>query len=461
MDVSAIAQKAVKHARKLGADGAEAYVLKQKGIVVQIERNAVSNESIQEIGGIGIRVLKNQAFGFSHIDKLDEKKVEQAVEGAYHIANASIADPNNALPSKKPLPRVAGIYDKKIVDLQVEDAVEMSKSMLEAALHYDKRVRVDSGGIETRFEEEALVNTEGVDAREERTFMGVFIWGLARENGEVTSFTEDYGYSHKPDLDVEEIGTSFAERAVKQFGAKKIESFEGTVVLDFAPAAELVSGSLIFGVRSDNILRNASPLKEKIGSELAVPQLNIVDDGLLEAGMMTKAFDDEGCPRKRTPILEKGILKNFLFDTYNSKKGKTESTGNASRRRMGLFFTPFLPFETPPQLLTTNLIIEPGNLTKEQLIAETDKGVFAGRFSGNVELSNGNFSGIVKQGFLIEEGELKHPITETMISGNSYALMKNISGISRDLKIVEVAGVSPSALSPMMKVEKVKVTGKA
>ena len=460
MDVSAIAQKAVKHARKLGADGAEAYVLRQKGIVVQIERDAVSNESIQEIGGIGMRVLKNQAFGFSHIDKLDEKKVEQAVEGAYHIANASIADPNNALPGKKPLSKVAGIYDKKIANLQVEDVVEMSKNMLDAALQYDKRVRVDSGGIETRFEEEALVNTEGVDAREERTLMGVFISGLARENGEVTSFTEDYGFSHKPDLNVEKIGTTFAERAAKQFGAKKIESFEGTVVLDFAPAAELVGGSLIFGVRSDNILRNASPLKGKIGSELAAQQLNIVDDGLMEGGMMTKAFDDEGCPRKRTPILEKGVLKNFLFDTYNSRKGKAESTGNASRRRR-LFFTPFLPFETPPQLLTTNLIIEHGNLTKEQLIEETDKGVFVGRFSGNVELSNGNFSGIVKQGFLIEEGELKYPITETMISGNSYTIMKNISGIGKDLKIVEVADIGPSALSPMMKVEKVKVTGKA
>lgn len=460
MDLSAIAQKAVEYARKLGADGAEAYVLRQKGIVVQIERDAVSNESIQEIGGIGMRVLKNQAFGFSHIDKLDDKKVEQAVEGAYHIANASIADPSNALPGKKPFSRVEGIYDKKITNLQVEDVVEMSKSMLDAALQYDTRVRVDSGGIETRFEEEALVNTEGVDAREERTLMGVFISGLARENGEVTSFTEDYGFSHKPNLNVEKIGAAFAERAVNQFGAKKIESFEGTVVLDFDPAAELVGGSLVFGVRSDNILRNASPLQGKIGSELAVQQLNIVDDGLMEGGMMTQAFDDEGCPRKRTPILEKGVLKNFLFDTYNSRKGKAESTGNASRRRR-LFFTPLLPFETPPQLLTTNLIIEHGNLTKEQLIEETDKGVFVGRFSGNVELSNGNFSGIVKQGFLIEEGELKYPVTETMISGNSYTLLKNISGIGKDLKIVEAAGVGPSALSPMMKVEKVKVTGKA
>jgi PmbA protein len=433
-------------------------VLKQRGIVVQIERDSVSNESIQEIGGIGIRVLKNQAFGFSHIDKLDEKKVEQAVESAYHIANASIADPNNALPSRKPLPRVTGIYDKKIIGQQVEDVVEMSKRMLDAALRYDKRVKVESGGIETRVEEEALVNTEGVDAREERTLMGVFIWGLARENGEITSSAEEYGYSHTPDLNLEEIGTTFAERAVKQFGAKKIESFEGTVILGFAPAAELVGGSLAFGVRGDNILRNASPLRGKIGSKLAGPQLSIVDDGLLEGGMMTKAFDDEGCPRKRTPILEKGVLKHFLFDTYNSVKGKVESTGNASRRRMGLFFTPFLPFETPLQLFTTNFIIERGSLAKEQLIEETEKGIFVGRFAGNVELSSGNFSGSVKQGFLIEQGELKHPIVETMISGNSYTLMKNISGIGKELKIV---GVGMNATSPMMKVENVKVTGKA
>ncbi len=459
MEASTIAEKAVKHARKLGADAAEAYVLRQKGIIVQIEHGAISNESAQEIGGIGVRVLKDRAFGFSHVDKLDEKKVEEAVENAYHIAKASIPDHNNSLPQQKPFPKIRGIYDKRIVDLQVEEVVGMTKSMLDAALRYDQRVRADMGGIETRVEEEALANTEGVDAAETRTFLGVFIWGLAKENGEVTSSTEDYGYSHKLDLNIEKIGTTFAERAVKQFGAKKIESFEGTIILDFAPAGELMAGALAFGVRSDNVQRNASPLKGKIGSELAVPQFSVIDDGLLKGGMMTKAFDDEGSPRKKTPILEKGVLKNFLYNAYTSKKEGTESTGNASRRPMGLFFTPSLSFESPPQLLPSNLIIEPGNRTKDQLVEEVDRGILVGRFAGNTEASNGNFSGSVKQGYLIENGEIKHPLIGAMISGNSYKLMKAISGISKDFKTVEFGGV-PSARSPMIRVEKVKITGK-
>lgn len=460
MTVSSLAEKAVRYARKLGADSAEAYLLKQRSIVVQIDQGAISNESIQEIGGVGIRVLKNKAFGFSHIDKLDEKKVEQTVENAYHIAKASVPDANNALPSPKPLPKVRGIYDKKIVNLQVEEAIEITKNMLETALNYDKRVRVDSGGIETRLEEEALVNTEGVDAEEHRTLMGAFILGLAKENGELTSMTDDYGYSRKLDLDVEKIATTFAERAVRQFGAKKVESFEGTAIFDFGPVAELVGGVLTFGIRSDNVQRNASPLKGKIGSELAVAQLNVVDDGLRDGGMMTKAFDDEGCPRKRTPILEKGVLKSFLYDTYTSKKDKAESTGNSSRRRSGLFFTPYLPFETPPQLLPSNLIIEPGRQTKEQLVGEVDKGIFIGRFSGNTEYSNGNFSGIVKQGFLIEDGQIGHPLVETMVSGNVYTMVKSISGIGKELKILEFDGLMPSTQIPMMRTEKVKITGK-
>jgi PmbA protein len=459
MGVSWIAEKAIRYARRLGADAAEVYVLKQKGTAVQIERGVISNESAQEIGGIGIRVLKDDAFGFSHMDKLEEEKVEKTVENAYHLAKASVPDPNNSLPYLKPFPKVEGIYDKKIVDLQVEDVVEMTKNMLNAALSYDPRVRADMGGIESRVEEEALVNTEGVDATEERTFLGVFIYGMAKENGEITSSTEDHGYSHKLDLKVEEIGTTFAERAVKQFGAKKIESFEGPAILDFAPAAELIGSSLVFGVRSDNVQRNASPLKGKIGSELGVPQLNVIDDGLLKEGMMTKAFDDEGNPRQKTPILEKGILKNFLFNTYTSKKEGRESTGNASRRQAGLFFTPSLPFESPPQLLPNNLVIESGDQTKEQLIEEVDKGVFVGRFSGNTEFSNGNFSGSVKQGFLIENGETKYPIIGTMISGNSYKLMNTISGIGREFKTLESSGI-PSARSPMIRVEKVKITGK-
>jgi len=459
MEISSIAEKAVKYALRLGADAADAYVLRQKGILVQIGQGAIANESAQDIGGIGVRVLKDQAFGFAHIDKLEEKKVEQTVENAYHIARASVPDPNNSLPSQKSLPKVRGIYEEKIAALQVEDAVEMTKNMLEAALNYDSRVRVDMGGIEARVEEEALVNTEGVNAVEKSTFLGVFISGLARENGEVTSLTDEFGISHRLDLNVENIGTAFADKAVKQFGAKKIESLEGTIILDFVPSAELIGSALAFGVRGDNVQRNASPLKRKIGSELAVPELSVIDDGLLEGGMMTKAFDGEGVPRKRTPILEKGVLRTFLFNTYTSKKEGTESTGNASRRQVGLFFAPSLPFESPPQLLPSNLIIESGNRTKQQLIEEVEKGIFVGRFSGNIEVSNGNFSGSVKQGILIEKGEIKHPLIGTMISGNSYELMKNISGISKEFKTMELGG-APSARSPMMRVEKVKITGK-
>lgn len=459
MDVSSIAEKAVQHARSIGADAAEAYVLTQKGIVVQIERGVISNESVQEIGGVGVRVIKGNALGFSHVDKLEEEKVKQTVESAYHIAKAGILDPNNSLPHPESLPTVEGIYDKRIMDLEVETAVDMTKNLLDAALSYDPRVRVDMGGIETRVEREALANTEGVDAAEERTFIGVIIWGSARENSEVTSSTEDYGYSHRLDLDVEKIGTTFAERAVSQFGSEKPESFEGTVVLDFAPAAELIAGALAFGVGSDNVQRNASPLQGKIGSELAVPQLNVVDDGVLKGGMMTKAFDDEGSPRKRTPILERGVLKNFLFNSYTSRKGETQSTGNASRRRAGLFFASSLPFESPPTLLPSNFVIESGNLTRDQLIEEVDKGILVGRFSGNTEFSNGNFSGSVKQGFLIENGETKHPLIGTMISGNSYKLMKTISGIGREFKTLDFRG-APSVQSPMIRVEKVKITGK-
>ncbi len=325
MEVSSIAEKAIRYARRLGVDAAEAYVLKQKSTLVQIERDGISNESVQEIGGIGIRVLKGNAFGFSHIDKLEEEKVEKAVENAYHLAKASVPDFDNSLPYLKPFPKVEGIYDKKIVDLQVEQVVEMTKNMLDAAFSYDPRVRVDMGGIESRVEEEALVNTEGIDAAEERTFLGIFIWGMAKENSEITSSTEDYGYSHKLNLEAEKIGTTFAERAIKQFGAKKTESIEGSAILDFAPAAELIGSSLVFGVRSDNVQRNASPLKGKMGSELAVSQLNVIDDGLLKEGMMTKAFDDEGNPRQKTPILERGILKNFLFNTYTSKREGRET----------------------------------------------------------------------------------------------------------------------------------------
>lgn len=449
-----LAEKAVKYATRIGADEAEAYISKQRAIIAEIERGDISSECIQEIGGIGIRAIKDGSVGFSYLDKLDERRIREAAESSYHIARASVKDPYVALPHPKKLPSVKGVYDGRIADLQVEECVEMTKTMLESALNYDKRVRVDMGRFEARIEEEAIVNSKGISAVGRGTFVSGILMTLAREKEEVSSFAYEFGFSRNLDVDPQNIGVTAAEKAIGGLGAKTVESFEGTVLLDFSPSTTLISNVLAFGINSENVQRDASPLKEKIGNEIAVPEVNIIDDGLLDSGMATKSFDDEGLPRRRTTIIEEGVLKCFLFNHYTGTKEGGESTGNASRRGGGLFFGAPPPFESTPHVLPSNLILEPGTKSWEDLRDEIDKGIVVGRFSGNVEASNGYFSGVIKQGFLVERGEIKHSLVGTMISGNTYHLLKRISGISKEVKDVE------SYRTPMIRIENVKITGK-
>ncbi len=449
-----LAEKAIKYGKKIGADEAEAYLSKHRAVIADIERGDISSECIQEIGGIGIRTIKDGGVGFSYTDKLDEPRIREAAEDSYHIARASIRDNFAALPHPKKLPKVRGGYDNRIADLQVEECIEMTKAMLEAALSYDKRVRVDMGKFEARVEEDAIVNTKGVSAVERGTRVLGFLTTLARENEEVSSFAHEFGSSRSLDVDPQSIGLIAAEKAVGGLGAKTVPSFEGTVLLDFLPTADLIGNVLAFGINSENVQSNTSPLEGKIGNVIAVPEVNIIDDGLLDGGLATKSFDDEGLPRRRTPIVEDGVLKRFLFNHYTGRKEGIESTGNASRRRRGLFSHAPPPFESPPHVFHSNLVVERGAKTWEDLRDEIDKGVVVGRFSGNVEKGNGDFSGVVKQGFLVERGEIKHSLVGTMVSGNAYEMLQRISGISREVRDIEFCR------TPMIRIENAKITGK-
>ncbi|RLI28697.1 TldD/PmbA family protein, partial [Candidatus Bathyarchaeota archaeon] len=170
--------------------------------------------------------------------------------------------------------------------------------------------------------------------------------------------------------------------------------------------------------------------------------LNVVDDGLLPFGVYSSAFDDEGVPRRKTEILTKGVLKGFLHNSFTANKANTASTGNAYRQ----------DYTALPTVLSSNMIIQPGDKTLEQMISEIDKGIIVRRFSGNVRPESGEFSGIAKQASFIENGEVKHALKETMISGNVFEALKNIVAIGSETRATLYRAYVPPTLVDNIKI---------
>ncbi|MDW8033764.1 MAG: metallopeptidase TldD-related protein, partial [Nitrososphaerota archaeon] len=317
----------------------------------------------------------------------------------------------------RPFPKIGGTFDYRLSHLEAEEAVKLALEMLSEAKR-DSRISVSGGILSSAIIETHVANSLGIMGSDKGTEIAMELVALAKEGGEVGSFAVAWDVSRKMDLDPVEIGREAATKAIESLGGSKIGSFNGTIILDYDVAAEFFS-SFLESLNGDMVWRGKSPLKDKMGHQVTTDLLSIVDDGTIEGGISTSLFDYEGVPRMRTILIEKGVLKNFINNSYTAGILGTETTGNASG---------FL------SVAPSNILVYPGGCSDEEIVKDIKRGLFVKRFSGDIRPENGIVSGSVKQAFLVENGEIKHPVKECMISGNLYAFLNGITRIGSVLK---------------------------
>jgi len=423
MTLQASTQLAVKTCEKLGADEVEAYAQRTRTVEVVFERAEIQSERVKVQQGIGIRAVKNKGLGFAFSSDLSKQSVENTCRNALSLAKTAIPNPEwVSLPAAQKLPKPpTGTYDKKVAALSGNDILNLAMRAYDAAKQQDKRVEIDDGKFSAMIAEIAVSNSHGIDATQKSTNLGGYLVCVAKEKGEVSSMAFEYDISRSMKFSPEKIGKSVAEKAAASLRPKTTESFVGQIVLDSDTAASILLSPVLSSVNADNVQRRRSAWTEKLGEKVAVPQLNITDDGLLPNGIGSSTFDAEGVPHQKTSILAKGVLKGFLHNSFTANKAKRKSTGNATREN----------YNTLPLVFASNLVVEPGTKKLDQIISMVDKGIIVRRFSGNVRPESGEFSGIAKQASYIEKGEIKYPLKETMISGNAFQALMNIVAIGK------------------------------
>lgn len=417
---------ALKEAEAHGASDAEAYVASTKESEVFIENNDLKQAKTQAAGALGIRVFLNGALGFYAINSLDPDKVRSAVYQAVKIAKVSPRDKLNSLPARSKVNRVRGIYDRESESFEAKDAARLAVEMLKTAKSRDKRISVDSGNFTAVTMTHWLANTNGVSLDEKLSVFSWSVMGMAIDGSDVSSFDVQSGGAHRvKDIDVETAATEFAKTVAGSLGAKKIESFRGEMLLTPAAAIEMIEEVVAHSINSDAVQKKASQFAGKIGKRVASRMLTIDDDATDAHGLAAASFDREGVPHKKTTVVENGTLKGFLYNTYTAKKAGTKSTGNASGST-----------SSPPSVSTTNFVVRPGRSSFDDLVSEMKQGVMISRFSGNVNPVNGDFSGVVKGGRLVQNGRLGHAVREVMVAGNVFECLKNLTGLSRERKVI-------------------------
>ena len=443
-----LAENAVQAALKKGAVEAETYVYEGQATNIGIELGQINKTNRIIDRGLGIRVVVNKAIGFAYTNIVDDPNaVERAIVSALSAARASKPDSDwNGLPEKKLYSITEKTFDEKVVALGSEDLVNVAATMLDAAIAVDKRVFPIEGGIGSAYISSAVANSNGILGFDKGTVVECSLATLAKEGGKVTPVCFEFNAARNYDVDAAWVGKEAAKLAVSALKTKSVETKSGKVILTQFALQELLAYTMVNAIKADNVQRNQSPFKGKLDEKVGSENLTICDDGLFAGGLRTWTFDGEGVPHQKTAVIEKGVLRNFLYDNYSAKKDGKESTGNASRA--GYLSTPGVD--------TTNFHIMPGNKTSDEMLSEVDDGLIVYYLQG-AHSSNpvsGEFSVVATPAWKIKNGEITHSSRGVMLAGNIFEVLKNISTVGSNERQMG------SIIAPWIEVENVRVIGK-
>jgi PmbA protein len=437
---------------KDGASDAEAVVSEGDEFSVNVRMGQV--ETLKDSGsrGLGLRVFLGTRSASTSTSDLTPEGIRQLVDGALALVKVTEEDPFTGLAERGEFGSLAGdlhLYDDDVYSLSGTERIEWARRAEAAAQAADPRItNSDGGSFDAATGRTVLANSRGFLGGYRTSYAGISAAPLAQDaNGQMQRDGWWSSARRLADLDSPEaIGKEAARRTLRRLGARRVATQRVPIV--FAPeVARSLIGSVFEAASGDSIWRSASFLAGKLGEQIGAANLTIIDDNtmLLPSGMGgfgTSPFDGEGLPSLRTVVVEKGVLRNYLLNTYTARKLKMKSTHNASRGLAGT-----------PGIGCGNLYLEPGTLSAEQIIKEIPAGLYVTGLMGfGVNTVTGDYSRGAT-GLWIENGQLTHAVEEITIAGNLAEMLRNVTAIGNDL---EFRG---AVASPTLRIDGMTIAG--
>ncbi|MEM2904476.1 MAG: TldD/PmbA family protein [Candidatus Bathyarchaeia archaeon] len=444
VDLLSLAKAACEAAMREGVDQAEAYVQESKRIDVDVEKSMIKSCNVVRDQGLSVRAFKDGGRGFAYTMKLTLEEAVETARRAASLAKVAHKDPDfKTLPTPRTAPRVPGLFDPRLAELSADQAVEWAVQGIETAKAAAK-ASVVQGGAGFSVDQAALVNSLGVAVEESATSVGLSIFSIVKQGDDVGSYSEFDSARRLDDFDPGPVGGRASEQALRFLGARKVAT--GNMPVIFGPlAANGLLYALCGAANAESVQRNRSFLAGWRGRQVASELVTIVDDGLYPAGLSSSSYDGEGVPRGETVIVDRGVLKTYLHNSYTANKAGELNTGHAARGgyRGGVGIGP------------TNLRPRLGDWTSEEIIRETREGLYVTMAGLSPNQATGDISGSVDFGFKIEHGEIAYPVKNAMIGVNILDLFKGIDAVSKDYR------EEPGLVMPTIRAQNVRVAGGA
>jgi PmbA protein len=433
-ELLSVLDSGLKSARKKDrAAEFELYVFYKHSTRVDVKQGVVeATDGLVE--GNAVRVAKNNSVSFASSSGISTDRIERSLNEATASLKAVSVKDERFKGFCEPLkPGREGAFSSEILNLSKERLIKYSDGLVKEAQKFDPRVLYATCTCSTDWGGFAVGNTLGLQQASRSASNACQVYCVAAKNEERRTGNE-YDISRERVIKSEGLGENAAKQAVALLNAKKLNKTQimPTIWPPIAASSYLFA-SLGQSASGRAVVEGLSPLSGKLGKKVAHPGLTIVDDGQDPSSLSTDAVDAEGHPQERNTLVEGGVLKNFMFDTYYARIYGAKSTGNCSR---GGVFGSSLPYESQLSIQPCYIKVTPGKKSMEKMIKSIDgqailiADVPIGIFHSDV--ATGEFSAVAQSVFLVEKGEKKYPLQPVSVAGNFYKGFQNLVDIGSD-----------------------------
>jgi PmbA protein len=444
MDYKVLSEELVNKCLKKGADQAEVFIESGRNLSIEVRNGDI--ETVQEAAthGVGFRVFVQGKMAFSSCNDFESKALDNAVESAVRFAANTTPDENNVLPDDKGVTQVEGLYDPQISQVPMEKKIELAKKVEKLAMK-DSRITKSSGASFSEGEAEVfLANSNGLLKNFKESGCGFGVSIVAEKGDQKSTGGESCSRRFFADLKPpEEIAQKAAKDAYEMLDPQMVNTQKASVIFD-PDVARAILGGILAAINGERVLQGASFLRDKMDQKIASELVTLIDDGTRPKGMSSVPFDGEGVPTQKRIIVDKGVLKGFMYNTIVAKRAGVKSTGNASRGG----------FTSLPGIGAHNFFMAAGKDSPDEIVKATKVGLLLKGVTGyGINPVNGNFSGGAS-GFWVENGKITFPVKGLTVAGNAFEMLNSIDMVGNDLDL------NRSFTAPTFRIKSIQIGGK-